>query len=196
MSGGDSQTGRGEVTQLLGQLGTHRGAAAERLLPLVYDELRALARAYFEGHRPNGTLQPTELVHEAYLRLVGNSDIQWEGRSHFLAVAARAMRHVLADHARARRALKRGGDWHNVTLTGIGSDAGNRMFDACDVDEALQELARLDERHAQVVELRFFAGLTVVEAAHVLGVSERTLRGEWRLARAWLRQRLGAGEPA
>ena len=190
------KTRPGEVTQLIQQLRDETGTAAERLLPLVYQELRSLAQSCFQDQRPDHTLQPTALVHEAFIRLVGNTEIQWEGRSHFLAVAAKAMRNVLADYARARRAEKRGGDWQRVTLSGIGSDSGTRAYDAQDIDEALKELAELNERHARIVELRFFAGLTVVEAAGVLGVSERTIRGEWRLARAWLRHRLGTGEPA
>jgi RNA polymerase sigma-70 factor, ECF subfamily len=196
MGEGNRTTRPGEITQLIQQLCDDTGAAAERLLPLVYQELRALAQSFFEGQRPDHTLQPTALVHEAFIRLVGNTEIQWESRSHFLAVAAKAMRNVLSDHARGRRAAKRGGDWQRVTLSGIGSDAGARAYDACDIDEVLKELADLNERHARIVELRFFAGLTVNEAAAVLGVSERTIRGEWRLARAWLRQRLGTGEPA
>ncbi|MCC7293584.1 MAG: sigma-70 family RNA polymerase sigma factor [Phycisphaerales bacterium] len=170
------------------------GRVSEELLSRVYEELRAQARAFLDGRCPGNTLQPTALVHEAYLRLVGNQDIKWEGRSHFVAVAAKAMRHVLADHARARRATKRGGEWGRVSLSGIGTDGREVTFDALDIHEALEKLAALNERHARIVELRFFGGLTEEEAAQVLGVSERTVRGDWRLCRAWLRQQLGDGQ--
>lgn len=166
------------------------------LIPQIYPMLRAQAQAVLEGQRAGDTLQPTVLVHEAFIRLMGNDAITWEGRSHFLAVAAKAMRNILADHARARRASKRGGDWARVTLTGIGTDGQSRAFDALDIDEALERLAALNERQARLVELRFFGGLTEEEAATVLGISERTARGEWRLCRAWLRQQLGGGESA
>jgi len=169
-------------------------SARGALLPLVYADLRAQAEAYFRSQRDNHTLQPTALVHEAYLRLMGNADLEWEGRSHFLAVAAMAMRNVLADHARRRRAEKRGGAWDRVTLTGLGSDAGERAIDALDLDEALQALARIDERQARIVELRFYGGLTVEEVAHVLEVSSRTIALDWRMARAWLRNRLDGEE--
>ena len=185
-----------EVTRLIEKMRDGSNSAAQRLLPLVYHELRALAQSYFDRQRRDHTLQPTALVHEAFIRLVGNPDMQWEGRSHFLAVAAKAMRNVLADHARARRRLKRSPGGDRVTLSGIGGEEADRAFDALDIDEALDELARLNERHAQIVELRFFGGQTIAEAARVLGIAERTVRSEWRLTRAWLRQRLGAGESA
>ncbi len=169
------------------------GRLSSDLLPKVYEELRAQAEAFLNGQRPGHTLQPTALVHEAYLRLVGNQAIRWEGRSHFVALAAKAMRHVLADHARSHRAAKRGGEWGRVTLSGIGTDGHDSAYDALDIDEALEKLAALNERHARIVELRFFGGLTVEEVAEVLGVSERTVRGEWRLCRAWLRQQLEGG---
>lgn len=171
------------------------GRLSTELLPRIYEELRAQAGAFLNGQRPGHTLQPTALVHEAYLRLIGNQDIKWEGRSHFVALAAKAMRHVLADHARARRAAKRGGEWGRVSLSGIGTDGREMTFDALDIHEALEKLAELNERQARIVELRFFGGLTEEEAAKVLGVSERTVRGEWRLCRAWLRQQLGSGDP-
>ncbi len=183
-----------ELTRLIADARQGGREATDRLLAVVYKELRALAQSYFAQQRGNHTLQPTALVHEAYLRLVRNAAIEWDGRSHFFAVAARAMRNVLADHARSRRAAKRGGDWGEVALTGYGSDGSDRIFDALDVDEALQELAQLNERHAQIVELRFFGGMTVAEAANVLEISERTAAGEWQLARAWLRRALESGD--
>jgi RNA polymerase sigma factor (TIGR02999 family) len=188
------RTTPGDVTRLVQQQQEGDREAADRLLQLLYRELRSQAAAYFGSDRAGHTLQPTALVHEAFLRLVGNVEIQWEGRSHFFAVAAKAMRHVLADHAKARRAQKRGGDWNRVTLGRVGTDDETQVFDAADLHEALEELAKLSERQARIVELRFFGGLTVPEAARVLEVSERTVRGEWHLARAWLRHRLGKGQ--
>lgn len=179
-----------QVTQLVVAMNAGDRSARDALLPLVYADLRAQAEAYFRAQRDNHTLQPTALVHEAYLRLMGNTDIAWEGRSHFLAVAAMAMRNVLADHARRRRAEKRGGAWDRVTLTGLGSDGGERQIDALDLDDALKALAEVDERQARIVELRFYGGLTVEEVAHVLEVSSGTVALDWRMARAWLRNRL------
>ncbi|MBL9148138.1 MAG: sigma-70 family RNA polymerase sigma factor [Phycisphaerae bacterium] len=182
-----------EVTQLVLAMNGGDESARSALLPLVYAELREQAESYFRAQRGNHTLQPTALVHEAYLRLMGKTDIAWESRSHFLAVAAMAMRNVLADHARRRRAQKRGGAagaWGEVTLTGLGSDPGERDIDALDLDDALRALALVDERQARIVELRFYGGLTVEEVAHVLNVSSGTVALDWRMARAWLRNRL------
>ena len=180
-----------QVTQLLSRIAEGDQDAAARLLPLVYDELRRLAHARMAKERPGQTLEPTALVHEAYLR-VSAGDIAWKDRSHFLAVAAKAMRYVLADHARRRHSEKRGGDgaWERVTLCGIGSDGGDRIIDALDLEQALVELGEVNERLARIVELRFFAGLTVDEVAHILGFAPRTVELDWRSARAWLRKRL------
>jgi RNA polymerase sigma-70 factor, ECF subfamily len=179
------------VTRLLGSLSDNDASAREALLRLLYNDLRAQASSYFRAQRADHTLQPTALVHEAFMRIAGNANITFEGRSHFLAVAAMAMRNVLADHARRRRAEKRGGgDWERITLTGLGSDDGERMIDALDLDEALAALQREDERQAKIVELRFYGGLSVDEVAHILGVSPRTVDLDWRMARAWLRNRL------
>jgi RNA polymerase sigma-70 factor (ECF subfamily) len=186
-------TGPGEVTQLLRQLDEGCGGATERLLPLLYQELHTRAQSLFKNQRAGHTLQPTALVHEAFIRLVGNTKLRWESRAHVLAVAATAMREVLADHARRKRAAKRGGQWRRVTLSGIGS--GTREYDPADIDEALKELAELDERQARIVELRFFGGLTEEEIAKVLRVSERTVRNNWNVARAWLRLHLSSGQP-
>ncbi|MFO0827031.1 MAG: sigma-70 family RNA polymerase sigma factor [Phycisphaerales bacterium] len=180
----------GEVDELVVALNRGDPTAREKLLQLVYADLREQAEAFFRAQRGNHTLQPTALVHEAYLRLVGNPDIAWEGRSHFRAVAAKAMRNVLADHARQRRAQKRGGAWERVTLTGLGSDHRERDIDALDLEEALRELAQVDERQARIVELRFYGGLSVDEVAQVLEVSAGTVALDWRMARAWLRNRL------
>lgn len=187
---------RSRVTAIVARLslaGDRGGAAPEELLPLVYDELRALARRYMGWERPGHSLQPTALVHEAYLRLVDNSQVNWRGRTHFLAVSANVMRRLLIDHARGRGRLKRGGDLCRVTLTDWrqkGEDAGLRPEELLDLDAALERLARVDEREAQVVEMRFFGGLTVAEAAEVLGVSKRTVEQDWTHARAWLQREL------
>jgi len=182
MGTSETELTAGEVTRLIGQLRDGGDTAARRLLPLVYGELRALAQAFLNGEAPGHTLQPTALVHEAFVKLSGNADARWEDRAHIFAVAAMAMRSVLTDHARRKRTAKRGGAWQRVTLSGIGSDARDRAFDACDLDEALEDLGKLSERQAHIVELRFFGGLTAVEVAQVLEVSERTVRGDWRLA--------------
>ena len=186
---------RGQVTALLSRVRDQDDSAAAALLPMVYAELRALAGSYFAAQRPDHTLQPTALVHEAFVRLVGNEDLEFESRGHFFAIAAKAMRNVLADHARRHRALKRGGegDRARMTLSGIASDSGEAEFDVADIDRALDELAALNERQARVVELRFFAGLTIEQIAGLLGVGKRTVDADWQFARAWLRSRLGRG---
>jgi RNA polymerase sigma factor (TIGR02999 family) len=169
-------------------------AAADQLLPLVYRELRALAAAYMRRERPGHTLQPTALVHEAFIRLVDESRINWRGRTHFFALAARQMRRILIDSARSRNARKRGGGLHRVTLDeGLLTSAGP-TFDVLALDEALRRLARLNDRQAQVVELRFFGGLSVEETAQFLGVSAPTVKNDWRAARAWLLRELRPGE--
>jgi RNA polymerase sigma factor (TIGR02999 family) len=179
-----------ETTQILVDLGKGDRAAARRLMPLVYDELRELADRYMQRERPGHTLQATALVHEAYLKLIDQSRVDWKGRAHFLAVAAEMIRRVLVDHARKHHAAKRGGVARNVSLTdsvGAQEDPG---IDVMALDELLQELGRLNERHRRVVELRFFGGLNIDETAHVLEVSPRTVRSDWRVARVWLRRRL------
>jgi RNA polymerase sigma factor (TIGR02999 family) len=169
--------------------------AAERLLPLVYDELRRLASRRLEREAPGQTLQPTALVHEAYMRLVGGDPgRRWDGRGHFFAAAAEAMRRILVDRARDRRRLKRGGGLERVNL-----DLGSVPLDAAgddiiDIDEALTDLGREDSLCARLVSLRFFAGLTQAEAADVLGVARRTADRHWAYARAWLYERLRRGE--
>ncbi|USN98001.1 MAG: sigma-70 family RNA polymerase sigma factor [Phycisphaeraceae bacterium] len=157
----------------------------------VYSQLRAIAGAYFREQRPEHTLQPTALVNEVFVRMIGSNASALESRAHFLAVAAKAMRHILIDHARRKRAEKRGGAFERVTLSGVLSSSGENAYDAIDVDEALAKLAEINERQARVVELRFFAGLKVAEVASLLGVSDRTVEMDWRMARAWLRRELG-----
>jgi RNA polymerase sigma factor (TIGR02999 family) len=175
------------------EAGVTNAATAEELMPLVYDELRRLARGYMSRETPGHTLQPTALVHEAYLRLVDTSQVSWQGRTHFFAVGARVMRRLLIDHARGRGRQKRGGDWHRVTFSGALPHMAEKELDLNQVlglNDALERLTELDERQATVVELRFFGGLTVPEVAHVLGVSQRTIEGDWTHARAWLKREL------
>ncbi|HKE01343.1 MAG TPA: ECF-type sigma factor [Planctomycetota bacterium] len=166
-------------------------AGGDALFPLVYAELRRVAGRYLARERAAHTLQPTALVHEAFLKLGG--DGRFEDRDHFLRTAARAMRRVLCDHARARRARKRGGEAARITLSEVVQALGLRDVRVLQIDEALEDLARIDEPLARIVELRFFAALTSDEAARALGTSTRTLERGWRTARAWLRDRLGAG---
>lgn len=184
---------RQRVTELLEQsisAGPGAGVVTSELLPIVYDEMRALAAHFAAGQRAGHTLQPTALAHEAFLRLARTDDPSWDGKAHFMAVAAKAMRQILTNHAEARRAQKRGGGWDRVTL-----DAGSSLGEVPEVevlalDEALTRLAALDPRQAQVVELRFFGALSVRDTARLLGVSERTVELDWRMARAWLRKAL------
>jgi RNA polymerase sigma factor (TIGR02999 family) len=168
-------------------------------MALVYDELRNLARAYMARENRGHTLQPTALVHEAYCRLIDQSRVDWQGRTHFRAVGARMMRRILVDHARRRDGLKRGGGMIRVTL----GDAILRPLDPdvelpelLSLNEALEKLARLDERQARVVEMRFFGGLTMAEIAGSIGVSERTVADDWKHGRAWLKRELSRKEPS
>lgn len=184
-----------EATRTLTALADGDPSAAERLMPLVYDELRSLARAYLRSQPKGHTLQPTALVHEAYLHLVDQTNARWQDRRHFLAVAAIAMRQLLIQHARRKGADKRGGAWRRLTLDDRVGVTPARDVDVLDLDEALQELAKLDQRQARIVELRFFGGLTVEEVADVAGVSKRTVESDWRVARAWLHARLVDGPP-
>ncbi len=168
--------------------------AADELLPLVYDELRALASAHLRHERPDHTLQPTALVHEAYLKLVDQTRANWKDRSHFMAVAAEAIRRVLVDHARGRNAGKRTPPGKRMSIVDDLDAAVPREFDILEIDNALSRLGTLNERQAKIVELRFFVGLTVAETAEVLGVSEGTVKGDWRFARAWLQRELKSEE--
>lgn len=162
------------------------------LLPVVYEELRRLAASYMRGERTDHTLQPTALVHEAYLRLVRNTRMEWQGKTHFFAMAATQMRRILVGYARKREAQKRGGGGRMVTLDEAVALTRRQTVDVLALDEALQRLAQLDSRQSQVAELRLFAGLTEVELSEHLGVSERTVREDWRVARAWLMRELAA----
>src|SRR6516165_598282 len=187
-----------EVTRILAGIEAGDPHAAEQLLPLVYDELRKLAARKLAQEKPGQTLQATALVHEAYLRLVdAEGGRAWNSRGHFFAAAAEAMRRILVNRARDKRRLKRGGDWERVELKdlAIAQEAGS--LDILALDEALEGLAREEPACAELVQLRFFAGLTQEEAAIALGITRRTANRYWAFARAWLRQSLGgAGEPA
>jgi len=165
----------------------------DALVPLVYDELRRLARSYLRRERPDHTLQPTALVHEAFERLVDQRNVEWEGRSHFMAIAAIAMRRLLLQHAEKRRAIKRGGGRQSLTLDDTAAALLGGEIDLgeiLDLNACLQRLAELEPRHAQLVELRVFAGMTMAECATHLGTSLRTAERDWRVASAWLRREL------
>jgi RNA polymerase sigma-70 factor, ECF subfamily len=190
---------RDRVTEIVSdfEAGAERArVSAEELFPLVYDELRRLARAYMAREHAGHTLQPTALVHEAYLRLVDQTRTGFAGRTHFLAVGANVMRRLLIDHARRRGAVKRGLGWQRVTL-GPGADASQAeplsMEELLSLNGALDRLAELDEREARIVTLHFFGGLNVEEVAEAVGVSKRTVESDWRHARAWLRVELSRG---
>ena len=178
--------------------GVGHSARAEELFPVVYDELRRLARGYMSRELPGNTLQPTALVHEAYLKLVDQTRADWKSRTHFFAVGARVMQRLLVDHARERDALKRGAGWQRVTLSGaFGESPGGALGPErlLDLNAALERLAAIDEREAKVVTLRFFGGLTVEQVAEVLEISRRTVENDWRHAQAWLQVELSGGGP-
>jgi RNA polymerase sigma-70 factor, ECF subfamily len=190
----------GAVTQVLAEVAAGSDSAAARLLPLVYDELRALARNHFRRQRSDHTLEPTALVHEAFLRLVGGEAGKLRDRAHFFAVAATAMRQILIDHARRRQAAKRGGELQRVALDAAAPPADDAALsvggvDVLTLEDALQKLAERDPRKARVVELRVYGGLTCEQAAEVLGVSPKTVEGDWYMARAWLRSALSEAPP-
>ena len=182
-----------EATRTLCALSAGDNSAAERLMPLVYSELRALAGKYFRIQNPSHTLQPTALVHEAFVRLIDQSGTHWNDRAHFFAVAATAMRQILTDHARRRRAAKRGGGWEQVNLDDAVRPSEGNQIDMIALDECLAQLAEFDARKHRVVELRFFGGLTVEEVSRVMDLSKTTVESEWRAARAWLNRQLSKG---
>jgi len=185
---------RGRTTELLRRIELGEEDAADELLPVVYEELRRLAAGYFQHESPGHTLQPTALVHEAFLKLVSHPGGDWKSRGHFMALAARAMRQVLIDHARSKGRTKRGGDLERVPLSSAESPSGEMKLDVLDLERALEKLAAIDPRQVRIIELWFFAGLTTNEVAEVLGVSERTVRREWRHARAWLNRELSQSD--
>jgi len=186
----------GRVTVLLQRAREDREGALSELLPLVHDELRRIAGARMRGERRDHTLEPTALVHEAYLHLVDQDQLQWQDRAQFLSTAAHLMRQVLIAHARKRRAQKRGGDRARVTLHEDLATDDDTSVDLLDLDEKLEALRQLSERRARVVELRFFGGLTHEESAHVLGIAPKTVEADWYLARTWLRREMRASDDA
>ena len=190
-----SPQGRGEqdVTRLLDRIRVGEQGAVDQLLSLVYSELRGLAHAVMRDQNQNHTLQPTALVHECFLKLVGNL-ASFDGRRHFFVVAGRAMRQVISDHARIRDAAKRGGSRRRVTLAGELAGPQSEEIDLVALDESLKRLATLNPRHAQVVELRVFSGFSVEETAEILGLSERSIKSDWAMAKAWLRRELSPGD--
>jgi RNA polymerase sigma factor (TIGR02999 family) len=187
------ETSSRQGTCILRALERGEPGSAEALFLLVYDELRRLASGYLERERSGHTLQPTALAHEAWLRLVDADAVEWQGRAHFLGVAARAMRQILVEHARGRQRLKRGGGWHRVELDPGVAATADEGPDLVALDRALEQLGALSARQAKVFELRFFGGLPTASVAFLVGVSERTVEREWRFARAWLAEALAAG---
>ena len=183
----------GEVTQLLDELRRGNRDAEAKLVPLVYTQLRRLAAHYLRQERPDHTLQPTALVHEAYLRLVEQRRVQWQSRAHFFGVAAQLMRRILVDYARERQAGKRAGIERRISLEQVLVFSQEKSGKLIALDEALQRLAQLDPRQSRIVELRFFGGLSVEETAEVVGISPRQVKRDWSVARAWLHGELTEG---
>ena len=179
------------VTQLLLKWGEGDAASLDKLMPLVYDELRRLASNYLRRERQNHTLQPTALVNEAYLKLVDQKNAHWQNRAQFYGVAAQLMRRILVDHARQHQAEKRGGSkQQRLSITSARAIAETPEVDVLAVNEALEELKQFDEQQERIVELRFFGGLSIAETAEVLGLGHATVERDWKMARAWLRQKL------
>jgi RNA polymerase sigma factor (TIGR02999 family) len=179
-----------EVTQLLVDWGNGNQAALDRLMPVVYTELRQLAHQYMRRERPGHTMQTTALIHEAYLRLVDQNQVRWQHQAHFFGIAARLMRQILIEHARSRTRAKRGGGVGTISLDEAAIVSQARATELLALDDALERLATIDPRKSQVVELRFFGGLSVEEAAQVLNIAPNTVLRDWRMAKAWLRREI------
>ena len=182
------------ITDLLVGYGRGEKDALDKLMPIVYDELRRQAARYLKREQAGHTLQTTALIHEAYMRLVDQHHVQWQNRAHFFGIAAQMMRRILVDHARTKKRVKRGGSDVRVSLTGAGASIKAKDLDVVALDEALNRLAEVDEQQSRVVELRFFSGLTVAETAAVMGISAATVKRDWSMARAWLHREL-SGDP-
>jgi RNA polymerase sigma factor (TIGR02999 family) len=184
----DNAPDNAQITQLLIAWSDGRREALDDLMPIVYADLRRVAAGYMRREAAGHALQPTALVHEAYVRLVDQKQVKWRNRAHFFGVAAVLMRRILVDHARRRRAEKRGGDWERVTLAGdeVAADT-HKEIDVLALDEALERLAEFDPQQARIVELRYFGGLTIEETAEIVGISAATVVREWTIAKAWLR---------
>jgi RNA polymerase sigma factor (TIGR02999 family) len=185
-----------DVTRILNNIEKGDAKAAEELLPLVYQELRRLAAAKMANEAPGQTLQPTALVHEAWLRLTGDESVKWDGRGHFFAAAAEAMRRILIDQARRRKAVRHGGGQQRVDIQEIELPGEVMEDDLLAVNDALEKFAKEEPHKAELVKLRYFAGLTIKEAAEVLKISEPTAKRHWAYARAWLYREIGAEQPA
>lgn len=183
----------GEITRLLAQWQDGNQAALDKLLPLVYEELRRIARGYMRRERPDHMLQTTALVHEAYLRLVEQQNLRWESRVHFFAVAAQVMRHILVDYARGRRRAKRGKGMAELCINEVAIMSEERAEEVIAVNSALENLTAIDPRKSRVFELRYFGGMSVEEAAEALKVSPATVARDWRMAKAWLRREIAPG---
>jgi RNA polymerase sigma factor (TIGR02999 family) len=185
-----AKTSGDNLTELLQEWREGDKAALDRLTLMVYDELRRIAHRYVQRERHGHTLQTTALVNEAYLRLAGQQKVDWQNRAHFFAVTAQVMRHILIDHARRRRYAKHGGEIQQVPMEDASVMSEQRAAELIALDEALDELAKLDERKGRVVELRYFGGLSLEETAEVLDISLMTVRRDWRAAKAWLYRRM------
>lgn len=179
-----------DITQLLNKAQAGDRSALDELLPLVYNELRRIAGSQLQNERAGHTLQATALVHEAYLRLIEQRDVDWSNRLHFFSISAEMMRRILVNYAVQRNAKKRGDGATKISLDDAASFETGRDFDLVELDEALKKLAEFDETQARVVELRFFGGLTIEETAQVLGVSDSTVKREWKMAKAWLKTQI------
>ena len=181
-----------EISLILKDWSGGKRESANLLLSLVYDELRRIARKHLNKERSDHTLQPTALVHEAYLKLIDISDVDWQDRAHFFAFASQTMRRILVDYARARNTDKRGGVAQRIALEDTVNLSNERNLDLLALDEAMQQLAEFDEQQSKIVELRFFGGLTIKETAHILSISPATVKREWTMAKAWLFRKMKA----
>ena len=179
-----------ELSRIIARAGQGDASAVDRLFAVVYDQLRALAGELFRRQSPSHTLQPTAVVNEAYARMIDGENMAWKDKAHFMAVAAKVMRNLLIDHARRRKAAKRGGEWERVTLDMVLGSSRPDAIDVLELDDALTELKALHERMYRVVELRYFGGLTVRETAEVLGIARSTVDEDWAMAKAWLTRKL------
>ena len=185
---------KSETTRILRDLSGGNREALNQLMPIVYRELRRLAKHYLRNERPDHTLQATALVHETFLRLIDQTNVQWQDRAHFIGISAHLMREILINHAVARKRLKRGGGQYKVSVEEAGAWLSEPEVDLIVLNDALNELAAIDPRQSQIVELRFFGGLSVEETAEALALSTATVKREWRLAKAWLHSRIKSTE--
>ena len=185
-----TSAGPNEVTALLEKWSNGNRDALDDLIPIVYAELRQLARDCLRRERPDHTLQPTALTHEAFMRLIGQREVRWQNRAHFFAIAAQMMRRILVEHARKCRAVKRGGNWTRVSLDEAAGSTEPFDVDLLALDVALSRLADIDARQNQIVELRYFGGLSIEQTAEVVGVSPATVKRDWTVAKLWLRREI------